>query len=100
MMLFRKTLHLLEGVVADIGAPPDAADQVLMREFMFQLAREWPRRWIEPLSSRAYATRLSSADLLSFMLTLPITLGRYLSPATNFSSSCQLLQAYQVPQTQ
>jgi ubiquinone biosynthesis protein len=81
LMLFRKTLHSLEGVIADIGAPPNAADQVLMREFLLQFAREWPLRWIKPLFSRSYATRLSSADLIAFLAALPLTLGRYLLPA-------------------
>jgi ubiquinone biosynthesis protein len=81
LMLFRKTLHSLEGVIADIGAPESEVDQVLLSEFMHQLAREWPQRWIKPAFSRAFATRVSSADLLGLVFNLPLAFGRYWSGA-------------------
>lgn len=77
LVLFRKTLHSLEGVVADIGASPGAADRVLLREFIVQMTREWPLRWLKPFFSRSFATRLSSADLVGLTLSLPLALGRF-----------------------
>ena len=81
LLLFRKTLHALEGVVADIGTAPDALDQVLLRRFMMQLAVEWPLRWLKSPFSRAYGTRLSSADLMGSALKLPAVVGRYWAEA-------------------
>jgi ubiquinone biosynthesis protein len=80
LVLFRKTLHALEGVLTDIGAPPSTADVVLVRDFIIQLVREWPLRWINPFFSRSFATRLSSADLLGLALTSPQVAARYWAP--------------------
>jgi ubiquinone biosynthesis protein len=81
LLLFRKSMHLLEGVIADIGAPQDALDQVLLRQFLLHLAGEWPLRWLRPPFSRAYATRLSNADLLDSVLKVPMAMGRHLAVA-------------------
>jgi predicted unusual protein kinase regulating ubiquinone biosynthesis (AarF/ABC1/UbiB family) len=80
LMLFRKALHLLEGVVTDIGAPFGAADHVLIREVLLQLAREWPQRWIKPFFSRSFGTRLSNADLLGTALAFTMTLAPRMWP--------------------
>lgn len=77
LVLFRKTLYSLQGVLTDIGAPAQLNDLVLVREFVLQLIRELPARWIAPFSSRSFASRLSSADLLNLMLTFPLTLKRH-----------------------
>ena len=71
LLLFRKTLHTLEGVVADIGAEASPIDAVLLGEFLHQLVVEWPQRWLALPHSRAFATRLSNADLAQWVLTLP-----------------------------
>jgi ubiquinone biosynthesis protein len=71
LMLFRKTLHALEGVLADVHAGTSPIDVVLQREFLRHLALEWPRRWVAPPHSRAFATRLSNADLAQMFLGLP-----------------------------
>jgi ubiquinone biosynthesis protein len=71
LLLFRKTLHTLEGVLADIGAGDNRIDQVLMGEFLLHLASEWPGRWLALPDSRAFATRVSNADLAEFLLRLP-----------------------------
>jgi ubiquinone biosynthesis protein len=71
LMLFRKTLHTLEGVLADVHTGTSPMDEVLLREFLRQLALEWPRRWLARPHSRAFATRLSNADLVQLLLGLP-----------------------------
>jgi hypothetical protein len=76
LMLFRKALHTLEGVVADTGAGPHPIDEVLLGEFLRHLATEWPRRWLAPPDCRAFATRLSNADLARFTLNLPWAVAR------------------------
>jgi ubiquinone biosynthesis protein len=68
LLLFRKSLHTLEGVVSDIGEGDSPIDGVLVREFLGQLALEWPWRWLAPLDSRDFATRLSNADLAQLVL--------------------------------
>ncbi len=77
LMLFRKALHTLEGVVADVGAGEDRVDRVLQAGFLRRLASEWPRRWLARPNSRAFATRLSNADLAGLVLGLPWTVTRF-----------------------
>jgi ubiquinone biosynthesis protein len=75
LLLFRRALHALDGVLADIhanGPPPTAADTALAGALLTQLAREWPQRLLTPPTSRAYGTRLSTADLTELLLTLPL----------------------------
>lgn len=77
LMFFRKTVLMLEGVVADIGAGKDLIDQMILKEFLFHLAREWPQRWLALPHSRAFATRLSNIDLTGLMLAFPWTAVRF-----------------------
>jgi ubiquinone biosynthesis protein len=77
MMLFRKSLHTLEGVLAAVASDDYRIDAVLFREFLRQFAIEWPRRWISPPDSREFATRLSNLDLTQVLLSYPSTLARF-----------------------
>jgi ubiquinone biosynthesis protein len=77
LLLFRKSLHTLEGVVADIGAGDARIDPVLQGEFFHRLAVECPSRWLAWPDSRAFATRLSNADLARVMLGFPWTLTQF-----------------------
>jgi ubiquinone biosynthesis protein len=77
VMLFRKTLHTLEGVLADIGAADDRIETVLLGQFLACLADEYPQRWLSPPTCRAFATRLSNADLAEAILGWPWTLTRF-----------------------
>jgi ubiquinone biosynthesis protein len=77
LLLFRKALHTLEGVVADVGAGEGRIDAVLLGEFLRHLAAEWPRRWLAPPDSRAFATRLSNADLARVALGLPWAVAQF-----------------------
>jgi ubiquinone biosynthesis protein len=77
LMLFRKTLHTLEGLVTELGGDEEQIDQVLRAEFLGHFLKEWPLRWLSPPYSRRFATRLSNADLTETMLTLPLTNTRF-----------------------
>ncbi|MBL8539557.1 MAG: AarF/ABC1/UbiB kinase family protein [Betaproteobacteria bacterium] len=76
MLLMRKMLHTLEGVIADIGADRACIDAVLLGRFFAQMAGEWPYRWLSWADSRAFVTRLSNADLASVLASLPLTATR------------------------
>lgn len=73
LVLLRKTLHSLEGVVADIGADRRCLDSVLLSAFFAHMAIEWPFRWLADPFKRTFATRLSNADLAGVLATLPLT---------------------------
>jgi ubiquinone biosynthesis protein len=77
MLVLRKMLHALEGVIADIGADRASIDAVLLGRFFAQMANEWPYRWFAWADSRAFATRLSNADLASVMMSAPLTASRF-----------------------
>ena len=76
MMLFRKTLHTLEGVLAEVD-DSGHIDRVLFTEFVRHFAVEWPERWLRLPYSRDFATRLSNLDLAHTVLSLPAAIGRF-----------------------
>ncbi len=77
MLVMRKMLHALEGVIADIGADRTCIDAVLLRDFFAQMTAEWPSRLLASPGSRAFATRLSNADLAGVMMSMPLTATRF-----------------------
>ncbi len=77
LLLFRKSLHTLEGVVADLEVDPARMDIALQSEFLARLAVEWPWRWLAPPCSRQFRTRLSNADLARAVLNLPAAATRF-----------------------
>jgi ubiquinone biosynthesis protein len=77
LMLFRKSLHTLEGIIADIGAGKSQIDDILMSDFWRQFTSEWPRRWVSPPLSRQFATRLSNFDLTQTLLSTPAIAARF-----------------------
>lgn len=76
LMLFRKSLLTLEGVVADVCDAVDV-DAVLMQAVMRQLADEWPRRMLSFPMSRSFGTHLSNADLWSAAWSVPAAATRH-----------------------
>ena len=70
-------LHALEGVIADIGADRTCIDAVLISKFLGRMAVEWPCRWLAPPDSRAFATRLSNADLAGATMSMPLAAMRF-----------------------
>jgi len=75
LIMFRKALLTLEGVLADVSADV-RIDELLPTLFLRRLAAEWPRRWITPPFSRELETRLSTADLALLLMRLPSTPAR------------------------
>jgi ubiquinone biosynthesis protein len=71
LMLFRKALLMVEGVVADIGGGTGLLDQVLMAEFAIRFSAELPWRFLALPNSHAFATRISNLDLAELMLSFP-----------------------------
>jgi ubiquinone biosynthesis protein len=77
LMVLRKSLHTLEGVVAEIAGAPFRIDDVLLADFMGHFAAEWLRRFVTPMGSREFATRLSNLDLAQTWLASPLALARF-----------------------
>jgi len=77
MMMFRKSLYTLEGVVAEVGAKADTFDKVLVEGFLRHLAMEWPLRWFTSPNSREFATRLSNFDLTQAIIRYPSSVARF-----------------------
>lgn len=71
VLLFRKTLYTLAGVLLDLHLDDRRIDQILLLEFLRNFVAEWPRRWYSLPSSRDFATRLSNLDLTRWMMGLP-----------------------------
>ena len=71
LMLFRKSLYTVQGVVESIAGGTMDVDDVLVRGFARALARELPRRWFASPVSREFATRTSNLDLLALYLRMP-----------------------------
>lgn len=71
LMLFRKALLMVEGVVTDIGGGSTLIDQVLLSEFAIHFSAEWPWRFLTLPDSHAFATRISNIDLAELMLSFP-----------------------------
>jgi ubiquinone biosynthesis protein len=77
LLLFRKSLHTLQGVMADLGAGEGRVGAVLLAQFLRCFAAEWPQRWLAWPDSPAFATRLSNGDLAGWMLNLPWAASRF-----------------------
>jgi len=77
LVLLRKSLFTLEGVVKDVD-PDCSIRRVFLREALFRLAIEWPKRYISLPWTKSFATHLSNADLMKLYLGTPITVARYL----------------------
>jgi ubiquinone biosynthesis protein len=80
LLLFRKTINSLEGVITDVDGQGIGLDDVLLGEFVCQFVREWPARWLAPPCSRDFATRLSNADLAGLLLSAPSAIARFWLP--------------------
>ncbi len=76
LLLFRKSLLILEGVIADISEDC-TTDNVLAVSFVMQLGGEWRKRLLTPPLARGSSTHLSNADLLKLMSSGPTTTVRF-----------------------
>jgi ubiquinone biosynthesis protein len=75
LILFRKVLLTLDGVLVDVSEGI-RIDDVLPLIFVRKLISEWPQRLLTPPFSRALASRLSTGDLTRLILELPWTAAR------------------------
>lgn len=75
LMLFRKTLLTLEGVVEDVS-PGLSIDAVLLAEAAGRFASEWPMRAAAAPCSRDFGTHVSNADLWSLGWSVPVVASR------------------------
>lgn len=77
MMLFRKSLLTVEGVVNDLRANHFELERAFLCAALEAFGRDLPLRWISLPTSRAYATRLSNLDLTTTTLQWPMAIMRY-----------------------
>jgi ubiquinone biosynthesis protein len=70
LLMFRKVLQTLEGVVADVS-PDCHPDRVLITAFMKQLVIEWVQRPLALPSSRHFSTHFSNIDLTQLLMSMP-----------------------------
>jgi ubiquinone biosynthesis protein len=75
LILFRKALLTLEGVLADVSGEV-RIDDLLPVLFFRRLAAEWPGRLLTSPLSRSFETRISNEDLALLVLRLPSTPAR------------------------
>ncbi|WP_372894853.1 AarF/UbiB family protein [Stieleria sp.] len=90
LMLFRKSLLALEGVVMDVGDRTGLIDRTLNMEFMRHFAVELPQRWFHPPFSHRFATQVSNFDITHALLGAPTALASFLTGhALDAIESCQ-----------
>ncbi|MAE67314.1 MAG: hypothetical protein CMJ18_23885 [Phycisphaeraceae bacterium] len=70
LLMLRKSLFTLEGIVADVSNDC-RIDDVLQRAFLAELLREVPRRLVTGAFSRDLPTRLSNMDLVEVLFAAP-----------------------------
>ncbi len=90
MMLFRKSLLTLEGVLADLSGGEFEADEALAPELMGQFVSELPGRWLASLDSREFATRIANRDLVELAWTWPLAAARCCAPPVQSARACDL----------
>ena len=71
LVMFRKTLRTLEGVVADVS-PKCRPDRVLIVALLRRLVVEWGQRPFATPFSRHFATHFSNLDLTQLLASAPL----------------------------
>jgi ubiquinone biosynthesis protein len=84
-IMFRKVLHTLKGVLADVSEPC-RVDVVLALAFVRQLGREIGQRAIASPFSRDFPSRISNAELWHLYLSAPLIGSRLLIPQSGPSA--------------
>jgi len=86
LLLFRKVLLTLEGVLADLlgneAAARETIDEVVLAGFLGWLNIEWPTRLFAPWHSRQFRTRISTMDMLRLLWSSPLAAARWWKPAS------------------
>jgi ubiquinone biosynthesis protein len=73
LILFRKSLLTLEGVIAEVAGTPGSTDEVLLMEFVRHFIAEWPGRCFKWAHLPNHTTRLSNLDIARLLCGLPAT---------------------------
>lgn len=76
LLLFRKSVLTLEGVVADVYGD-STFDPALASVAFGQFSRELPRRPMASFTSRAFGTHLSNMDLISLYWGIPVSASKF-----------------------
>ena len=76
LILFRKALLTLSGVVADITTDC-SLDRIMLNQGLRQFACEWPSRMLADPASRSFGTHVSNAELMQLMGSWPGTVNAY-----------------------
>jgi hypothetical protein len=81
LMLFRKSLLTLEGVLADFTESDSSRrallDQTMLTTCLQRWIADWPQRLCMPLTFRSPSTHISTADLLSTIGSSLMTAARW-----------------------
>lgn len=77
LVLLRKSLLTLAGLVAELAEDEGTIDAVLLGDFARHFLSELPRRWRSWPGCRRFATRVSNADLWELALSWPLSVARY-----------------------
>ncbi len=76
LMLFRKALLTLSGVVADI-TKAGSLDRVMLNQGLRQFSSEWSSRMFADPTSRSYGTHVANVELMELAVSWPATLSAY-----------------------
>ena len=77
LVVFRKSLLTLAGVVAELAESEGAIDAEVLTSFAQRFLAELPSRWCACPGYREYATHVSNADLLEVALGWPLAGARF-----------------------
>ncbi len=82
LLLFRKSLLTLEGVLADLVQADQVEGCALLNEavlatFLERWMAEWPERFYTPADARSYTTHLSTADVVGLLWSTPARAARW-----------------------
>lgn len=78
LILYRKSLLIVESIVGELSAGDVALDDVLTVEFVRRFVAEWPQRLLGAFQAASPSTRVTNLDLASVLLSLPTSLARWL----------------------
>lgn len=78
LIVFRKVLQTLQGLVADV-CDRAGADAALATAFLGRLIAEWPARLVSPPFSRGLSTHMSNAELAHLFASAPLIASRALA---------------------
>jgi len=76
LMLFRKALLTLSGVVADI-AKDGSLDRVMLNQGLRQFSGEWSSRMLADPASKSFGSHVSNVELIELMGSWPGTVNAY-----------------------